>query len=92
MEPPLATPQIATGNSAGADRRRSAIIDATIERLVAEVREGIDHGYFEIHARGGDSTGGYTEVIIQAGKCFRFLIPAHCTRSARPSRRRPRAR
>ncbi len=50
-------------------------VEEVLEKLAALVRSGIVHGYFEITVMGADGKAGSTEVIITAGKKFRFVVP-----------------
>ncbi|MFB3778736.1 MAG: hypothetical protein ACE141_14045 [Bryobacteraceae bacterium] len=50
-------------------------VEEVLEKLAALVRSGIAHGYFEITVAGADGKAGATEVIITAGKKFRFVVP-----------------
>ena len=61
-----------TGQPAGGSEDVIALL---LRRLTDEIRDGIRHGYFKYEITGGDTTGGYTEVILLAGKKHRFLIP-----------------
>jgi hypothetical protein len=53
---------------------RSSIEDV-IEKLSSILRADIAHGHFEITVTGTDGKAGFTDVIISAGKKFRFVIP-----------------
>ena len=50
-------------------------VEEVLEKLAALVSSGIVHGYFEITVSGADGKAGSTEVIITAGKKFRFIVP-----------------
>lgn len=50
-------------------------VEAVLEKLEALVRADIAHGHFEIAVSGEDGKAGYTNVIITAGKKFRFVVP-----------------
>jgi hypothetical protein len=49
-------------------------VEEVLDKLAALVRSGIAHGYFEITVSGADGKAGSTEVIITAGKKFRFVL------------------
>ena len=53
---------------------QDASIAMVLEELMALVRDGIAHGYFEVTISGRAAAGGRTEVIIAAGKKHRFLL------------------
>ena len=49
--------------------------DRMLQRLVAEVTDGLRHGYFELHV-GCEIVGrDRRQVTLRAGKSHRFLIP-----------------
>jgi hypothetical protein len=50
-------------------------VDDVIEKLVSIVRADIAHGHFEIKVTGTDAKAGFTEIVISAGKKFRFVVP-----------------
>jgi hypothetical protein len=50
-------------------------VDAVLEKLVALVRSNIAHGHFEIAVSGEDGKAGYTNVVVTAGKKFKFVVP-----------------
>jgi len=54
---------------------RQSVLAAVLERLTLEVREGIRHGHFKCQVVARDGSGGCTEVVIEAGKSYRFHVP-----------------
>lgn len=75
MSGPIATPKFTMGHKPQAAASAEDAITRLLDRLNDEIRDGIRHGYFKYEITGGDTTGGYTEVILYAGKKHRFLIP-----------------
>jgi hypothetical protein len=59
---------------AEADQLGKTAEDA-LAKLLDVVRAGIAHGHFEATVIVRDSSAGRTEIIISAGKQFRFLLP-----------------
>ena len=51
------------------------LIEEALTKLVDLVRAGISHGHFEAKIAVRDTSGGRTEIIITAGKQYRFLLP-----------------
>jgi hypothetical protein len=46
-----------------------------LEKLSILVKSGVAHGHFEMMLLADDAKAGWTEVIIKAGKKYRFLVP-----------------
>jgi hypothetical protein len=57
----------------GKGATRSSLAEM-LEQLTSIVRADIAHGHFEITVTGTDGKAGFTEVIISAGKKYRYLI------------------
>lgn len=74
MSGSIATPKFTMGHKPQPPAPEDAV-GRLLDRLNDEIRDGIRHGYFKYEITGGDATGGYTEVILYAGKKHRFLIP-----------------
>ena len=53
-------------------------VNALIAKVLTELREGLQHGHFEL-AVSCSRVSGYLQVIVKAGKCHRFLIPTEPT-------------
>ncbi len=53
----------------------STQLDAAIAKVVAEVRDGLKHGFFEYRIRGEIISGHKRQLILEAGKSFKFTIP-----------------
>lgn len=46
-----------------------------IERVVAELCEGLRHGFFEYRLIGEIVSGRKRQLVLEAGKKFKFTIP-----------------
>ena len=46
-----------------------------IERIEAEVREGVSHGHFDLAISCKVANNGKRELLVKAGKNHRYLIP-----------------
>jgi hypothetical protein len=46
-----------------------------LTKLMAEVREGIRHGFFDYRLRGEVVNGRKRQLILEAGKKYKFTIP-----------------
>jgi hypothetical protein len=46
-----------------------------LAKLMAEVREGIRHGFFDYRLRGEVVNGRKRQLILEAGKKYKFTIP-----------------
>jgi hypothetical protein len=51
------------------------VTEDALAKLVELVHAGIAHGYFEASIVVRDSSAGRSEIVITAGKQFRFLLP-----------------
>jgi hypothetical protein len=50
-------------------------LEPAIERVVAELREGLRHGFFEYRLIGEIVSGRKRQLILEAGKKYRFTTP-----------------
>ena len=50
-------------------------LDAAVEKLLVEVREGVKHGFFDISISCEIMHGQKRRLTIKAGKNYRFIIP-----------------
>lgn len=48
---------------------------AALDRLADEVKDGLRHGFFEIHVTCETGSGAKRHMVIQAGKSHKFTIP-----------------
>ena len=56
--------------------RRSSELDRALEKLEQEVRDGLQHGFFECVVRGEIVNNGQKRrLVIRAGKSHQFTIP-----------------
>ena len=46
-----------------------------LSRINQEIREGLEHGFFEVTIRGEVVNDGKRRLIVTAGKSHRFHIP-----------------
>lgn len=53
----------------------NSMLTEAISMIEAEVREGVVHGYFKFAIKCKVGHGGKRELIVEAGKNHRFLIP-----------------
>jgi len=53
----------------------SSQLDKALKKMAAEVREGLRHGFFEYHLRCEIAKGRKRELILEAGKKYKFTIP-----------------
>lgn len=51
-------------------------LETAIEKVVAELRDGLRHGFFEYRLVGEIVTGRKRQLILEAGKKHKFTIPA----------------
>jgi len=56
--------------------RGSSQLEDAINKVVAELREGLRHGFFEYKLVGEIGKGGQRQLILEAGKKYKFTIPA----------------
>jgi hypothetical protein len=67
----------------GLDTPRSSSLDRAFRRILADIREGLRFGYFELHIDCEVITGGRRRVTIRFGKSYQFVIPEDdCVRTA----------
>lgn len=52
-------------------------MEGLVQRVIKEVQEGVRHGHFDLSISGAHARGGCIEVIVKAGKNYRFLIPGN---------------
>jgi hypothetical protein len=50
-------------------------LDEAIAKLLGELREGLRHGFFDYRIRGEIVSGRKRQLILEAGKSFKFTIP-----------------
>lgn len=50
--------------------------DRAVRRLLAEIRDGLRHGYFEYTVRCEIIGQGRRRLVLAAGKTYQFVIPA----------------
>ncbi|MEQ1574388.1 MAG: hypothetical protein ABL993_09105 [Vicinamibacterales bacterium] len=63
--------------------RRSAATDRALRRLIAEIHDGLRHGYFEYRVTCDIVNHERRRVVIYAGKTYQFTIPKdECVRCA----------
>jgi hypothetical protein len=77
----------------GRDRHRVDSRDHAIDRIVAEIYAGLQHGYFEYAVSCEVIGHGRRRVVLHAGKNFQFVISADecaaCKEAPRDSRVAP---
>ena len=54
-----------------------ATLDAALERIIREIKDGLKHGFFEYTIECQIVKGGKRGLVMKAGKNFRFNIPEH---------------
>jgi hypothetical protein len=52
----------------------SAVAKA-VAKIEAEVRDGLNHGHFDLGISCRITNSGKRELVVKAGKNYRFLIP-----------------
>jgi hypothetical protein len=63
-------------DTSGSDGTKTGrAVEDVVEKLVSILYADIAHGHFEIKITGTDAKAGFTEVVISAGKKFRFVVP-----------------
>ena len=50
-------------------------VEGLVQRVVKELHDGVHHGHFDLSISGRHGRGDNLEVIVKAGKHYRFLIP-----------------
>lgn len=50
-------------------------LESAIERVVAELRDGLTHGFFEYRLTGEIVSGRKRQLVLEAGNKYRFTIP-----------------
>ena len=70
----FATPKSSTGAGLAAPDAKHSI-EGLIDRIATEIRGAVRHGHFDLTVSGAHARGEYVEVIVKAGKHYRFLIP-----------------
>lgn len=50
-------------------------LDKAITKLLSELRTGLKHGFFEYRLRCETVNGRRRELILEAGKKYKFTIP-----------------
>ena len=70
----------------GQKNNRGSTMDHALSRVIAEIRDGLRHGFFE-YALTCEIVGQERRrLTIQAGKSYQFVIPKEdCMRSAVPT-------
>jgi hypothetical protein len=56
--------------------RGAAAADRALQRIVAEIVDGLRHGYFEFRVTCEVIGSGRRRVVLHAGKTYQFVIPA----------------
>jgi hypothetical protein len=74
LHPPLCT----VGEQMPQDSKHS--LEGLMDKIMAELVDGIRHGHFDISISGTVTRGDRVEVILRAGKNHRFLIPRESIR------------
>ena len=49
-------------------------LDKALTKLMSEVREGLRHGFFEYHVRCEIVNGHKRQLVLEAGKKYKFTI------------------
>jgi hypothetical protein len=57
-------------------------LETAIEKVVAELRGGLRHGFFEYRLIGEIVSGGKRQLVLEAGKKYKFTIPEEELRRA----------
>jgi hypothetical protein len=57
------------------EQDRPLELQRALEKLEAEIRDGLRHGFFEYTITGEVIQGGKRRVLIKAGKSYLFIIP-----------------
>ena len=52
-------------------------LQAALDQLVFAVKEGARHGFFEVHVTCEIGNGGKRQMVIHAGKNYRFTFPVN---------------
>lgn len=52
-----------------------AQLQAALDRLAHEVKEGVRHGFFNVHVTCEIGKGGKRHMVVHAGKSHKFTIP-----------------
>ena len=55
-----------------------------LARLLAEVHDGLRHGYFEFRVTCEVIGGGRRRVVLHAGKTYQFVLPAESCTATKP--------
>jgi hypothetical protein len=50
-------------------------LEKAIAKVVSELREGLRHGFFDYRLRGEIVNGRKRQVVLEAGKKYKFTIP-----------------
>jgi len=50
-------------------------LQAALDLLAREIREGARHGFFEVHVTCEVGNGGKRHMVVHAGKSRKFTIP-----------------
>lgn len=53
------------------------VLDRAMQRMIAEVYDGLRHGYFEFTVSCEVVNRGKRRLLLRAGKHYQFLIEAH---------------
>ncbi len=59
-------------------------LDRVLHRLVAEIAEGLRHGYFEYTVSCEITSQGRRRLLLRAGRHYQFVLPAEECESAPP--------
>ena len=64
----------------------ASTIDRALRRIVAEIVDGLRHGYFQFGVTSEVISHGRRRLMLQAGKTYQFVIPGdECAPTDRPN-------
>ena len=72
--PELEDSRIHSGG-AGSPNNGASQLERALMKVTAELREGLKHGFFEYRVRCEIAKGRRRELVLEAGKKYKFIIP-----------------